>query len=152
MLALIFMGGGAATPVAPTADFVGAPLSGTVPFAVAYLDLSSGDPTGWLWDFGDGVTSTLQNPSHTYLVPGTYTAAMTATNAFGSDTKTRTNYITANTPTPASNASGSGGGGGGAMKKHHWKDVVPKAKPAYNERKSSPRVSSLAMALLLMED
>jgi len=48
-------------------------------------DLSSSSPTSWLWDFGDGNTSTAQNPTHTYAAAGTYTVCLTASNACGSD-------------------------------------------------------------------
>lgn len=55
-------------------------------FSVNFLDASSGSPTAWAWDFGDGNTSTLQNPAHTYDAAGTFTVSLTATNAAGSDT------------------------------------------------------------------
>ena len=80
--------------VPPTADFAGDPTSGTVPLTVAFTDLSAGNPTSWSWTFGDGGTSTAQNPSHVYNAIGTYTVSLTATNAFGSDTETKTGYIT----------------------------------------------------------
>jgi PKD repeat protein len=41
----------------------------------------TGDPTSWQWDFGDGNTSTLQNPTHNYVAKGTYTVTLTASNA-----------------------------------------------------------------------
>jgi len=44
-----------------------------------FTDLSSGSPTGWAWDFGDGGTSTSQNPSHTYTAAGTFIIQLTAT-------------------------------------------------------------------------
>ncbi|MBI2304051.1 MAG: PKD domain-containing protein [Chloroflexi bacterium] len=78
----------------PTADFLGSPTSGKIPLAVTFTDTSSGTSiTSWLWSFGDGVTGTLQNPTHTYSSPGVYTVSLTATNADGSDTKTRASYI-----------------------------------------------------------
>src|SRR5439155_14132 len=51
--------------------------------------------TSWAWDFGDGGVSTSQNPNHIYLVGGTYTVSLTATNSRGSDTATKTNLIVA---------------------------------------------------------
>lgn len=78
----------------PVADFSADPTSGFGPLAVAFTDLSSGNPTSWSWTFGDGGTSTAQNPSHTYNNPGTYTVSLTATNAYGNDTETKTGYIT----------------------------------------------------------
>jgi serine protease len=90
------IGGGG--PVAPTADFAGSPTSGTYPLAVGFTDLSSGSPTSWDWTFGDGGSSTQQNPSHTYTTAGTFTVSLTAANASGSDTMTKTGYITVNEP------------------------------------------------------
>jgi PKD repeat protein len=87
-------------PNPPVAGFVGAPTSGAAPLAVDFTDLSTNSPTSWDWTFGDGGTSAAQNPSHTYAA-GTYTVSLTAGNAGGSDTETKTNYITA-----------TGGGGG----------------------------------------
>jgi PKD repeat protein len=78
----------------PTASFTGSPTSGTAPLPVEFTDSSSNSPTVWQWTFGDGSTSTLQNPEHTYLAPGTYTVSLTVSNAGGSNTQTRTNYIT----------------------------------------------------------
>lgn len=63
---------------------------------VSLSDHSSNDPTAWLWDFGDGTTSTDENPVHTYTTDGVYTVTLTATNAFGNDTHTESNYITVN--------------------------------------------------------
>lgn len=48
-----------------------------------FTDLSTGTPTAWLWDFGDGNSSTAQNPTHTYAAPGSYTVQLTAINACG---------------------------------------------------------------------
>jgi len=78
----------------PVANFSGTPTSGTAPLVVAFTDLSTNSPTSWAWTFGDGGTSTAQNPSHTYTAAGTYTVALTATNAYGSDLETKTGYIT----------------------------------------------------------
>ena len=84
----------ATAPAAPTAEFVGNPTDGAYPLLVDFTDLSTGAPTSWSWNFGDGGTSTLQNPSHTYNAAGLYTVALTATNAYGSDNEVKTNYIT----------------------------------------------------------
>jgi len=82
-------------PGPPVADFVGDPTSGIEPLTVNFTDASTGDPTSWSWDFGDGVgTSTVQNPSYTYNTAGTYTVELTASNAYGSDTETKVGYIT----------------------------------------------------------
>lgn len=60
---------------------------------IHFTDLSTHSPNEWLWDFGDGNTSTLQNPVHSYDSPGDYTVSLTATNIIGSDTESKTNYI-----------------------------------------------------------
>lgn len=83
----------------PVAAFTGTPTSGTIPLTVAFTDQSTNTPTSWSWTFGDGGTSTLQNPSHVYTTAGTYTVALTATNAYGSNTLTKTGYITASAVT-----------------------------------------------------
>src|SRR5207249_124970 len=87
-----------APPVAPTADFSGSPTSGFVPLQVQFTDqsLTGGAAiTSWSWNFGDGGTSTTQNPAHTYLIPGTYNVSLTATNSVGPGSTTKTNYINA---------------------------------------------------------
>ena len=81
----------------PTAAFSGTPLSGCSPITVTFTDQSSGSPTSWLWDFGNGNTSTLQNPIAAYPTPGTYTISLTATNGGGSNTLTMACQIK---PTP----------------------------------------------------
>ncbi len=78
----------------PVANFTASPLAGCSPLIVNFQDLSTGTPTSWSWDFGNGNTSTLQNPIATYFVPGAYTITLTATNANGSNTLTRSQYIT----------------------------------------------------------
>jgi serine protease len=82
----------------PVAAFSGTPLSGNAPLTVVFTDASTNTPTSWSWTFGDGGTSAVQNPSHVYTTAGTYTVALTATNAYGSNTLTKTNYITVTTP------------------------------------------------------
>ncbi|HLF29248.1 MAG TPA: PKD domain-containing protein, partial [Anaerolineae bacterium] len=81
--------------VRDSANFVASPLSGTVPLSVTFSDLSTplGGIEAWLWDFGDGSTSTAQNPTQVYTQPGSYTVTLTV--AAGSDvyTKTRPAYI-----------------------------------------------------------
>lgn len=86
------------SPSPPVADFTGSPASGTAPLTVAFTDTSTGSPTNWLWDFGDGATSTEQNPLHTYSTAGTYTVSLTITNGYGSDVETKTNYVNATSP------------------------------------------------------
>ena len=85
----------------PTSNFNGLPRTGCFPLTVSFNDLSaagSGTITSWLWNFGDGVTSTLQNPSHTYTAAGNFTVSLNITNSFGC-TKNfpQPNYVTINT-------------------------------------------------------
>jgi PGF-pre-PGF domain-containing protein len=80
--------------IPPTASFIGTPTAGTAPLTVQFTDQSTGSPTSWNWSFGDGSYSTAQNPSHTYSVNGTYTVSLNVTNAAGSNTAIRANYIT----------------------------------------------------------
>ncbi len=54
--------------------------------SASFTDNSSNNPTSWAWDFGDGNTSTMQNPTHTYATDGTYNACLIVSNACGSDT------------------------------------------------------------------
>ncbi|RLD46249.1 MAG: hypothetical protein DRI88_07820, partial [Bacteroidetes bacterium] len=87
--------------VAPVADFVADNLTPAVADTVHFTDLSSNDPTSWSWSFDpstmeylEGTSATSQNPIVKFNDPGTYTVEMTATNAAGSDTETKTDYIT----------------------------------------------------------
>jgi PKD repeat protein len=58
-----------------------------VPMTVTFIDQSTGLPTSWLWDFGDGQTSSEQSPVHVYMKEATYTVSLTVKNQFGTDTK-----------------------------------------------------------------
>jgi len=84
-----------ATESLPVAAFSASSTTGTIPFTVTFLDASTNSPTTWSWTFGDGSTSIEENPSHTYTAAGTYTVSLTATNAAGSHTVTKTDYIQA---------------------------------------------------------
>lgn len=65
------------------ASFNVTPASGGAPLFVGFTDTSQ-FATSWLWNFGDGTTSNVQNPSHIYKTPGTYTTNLTASNASSS--------------------------------------------------------------------
>jgi formylglycine-generating enzyme required for sulfatase activity len=52
--------------------------------AATFTDTSTGKPSSWSWTFGDGATSSLQNPTHAFAAAGTYTVTLTATNSAGS--------------------------------------------------------------------
>lgn len=93
---------GTVAPSKPTASFTASPTSGTAPLAVQFTDTSTGSPTAWAWDFGDGATSAAQNPGHTYTAPGTYTVTLTASNAAGSSTATATITVSDAPPPPPS--------------------------------------------------
>jgi PKD repeat protein/streptogramin lyase len=78
------------TQTAPVASFSYSPGVPAAGQTVAFTDTSSGGPTSWSWDFGDGSTSSEQNPSHAFADPGEYDVALTAGNDAGSDTATAT--------------------------------------------------------------
>jgi len=88
---------GTGTPSAPTADFSATPTSGPAPLTVQFTDDSvdgSSPVEAWTWDFGDGETSTEENPSHVYENAGTYNVSLTVTSDDGSDEEIRANVIT----------------------------------------------------------
>jgi len=102
-LAILFMALSASFTIyaqAPVASFTASKTAGCSPVVVQFTDQSTGSPTSWHWDLGNGGTSTLQNPAATYITPGTYTVILTATNNNGSSKDT--NYITVYT-SPAVN-------------------------------------------------
>jgi PKD repeat protein len=72
---------GATQPPAPVASFTAAPVSG---HTIQFSDTSTGPPTSWSWDFGDGNGSAAENPSHTYAAAGNYAVKLTVSNAGGS--------------------------------------------------------------------
>ena len=84
-------------PVVITADFSGTPTVGMPPLFVEFSDMSvpstGFELTSWAWDFGDGATSTDQNPSHTFEALGEYTVSLTVTDDSGSSTETKEDYI-----------------------------------------------------------
>lgn len=81
-----------------TAAFTAQPFAGNLPLEVSFTDLSYGTPTDWAWSFGDGVTSSEQNPTHTYAQGGSYTVTLTISNAFALDTQTEADYIIVEQP------------------------------------------------------
>ncbi|MGD2093234.1 MAG: C1 family peptidase [Candidatus Aminicenantes bacterium] len=84
------------TPQPPVADFSADPTTVEVGNSVQFTDLSTNNPTSWDWTFEGGTpaSSTDQNPQVTYNTIGTYTVTLIAENAVGSDTETKTDYIT----------------------------------------------------------
>ncbi|MGD2095325.1 MAG: S8 family serine peptidase [Phycisphaerales bacterium] len=87
-------------PQAPTASFLAAPSSGDSPLVVQFADTSTGHITSWLWDFGDGTTSTEQHPTHTYRYrdSSAYTVSLTVEGLGGSDTETKADLIQLDIP------------------------------------------------------
>jgi PKD repeat protein len=77
----------------PIADFTADRTAAGVLTPIQFYDQSAGTVAEYLWDFGDGQTSTQQNPSHDYASEGNYTVSLTATNTSGADTRSRSNYI-----------------------------------------------------------
>ena len=89
-------------PPAPVAAFSADVTTGQAPLAVHFTDQSTNSPTSWAWTFGDGTTATTQSPSHTYAAAGTYDVTLTATNAGGPGSLTRTGYIVVSAAPPPS--------------------------------------------------
>jgi PKD repeat protein len=88
----------------PEAAFFALNVSGQAPLAVQFLDISNpgdSDIQSWAWDFGDGTNGTERNPLKTYAAAGTYTVALTVTNAVGSNTLTQMGLISVQALVPA---------------------------------------------------
>jgi PKD repeat protein len=83
-------------PDAPTPDFTQDRTAGNAPLTVNFTDLSTGDVSSWLWSFGDGGTSTAQNPSHVYASAGSYDVALTASGPGGSNALTKLDAVLVN--------------------------------------------------------
>ncbi|MBN2682622.1 MAG: M4 family metallopeptidase [Bacteroidales bacterium] len=85
-------------PEAPPAAAFSANVTETCTGIVQFTDQSTNAPNSWSWEFGDGGTSTSQNPSYTYTENGVYSVSLTAGNEFGENSATSTNYIVVNMP------------------------------------------------------
>lgn len=81
----------------PSVSFTAAPME-TCDGLIAFTDHSTNSPVSFHWDFGDGDTSNLQNPVHSYPANGSYTISLTAANAYGSNIYTRIDYVTVQRP------------------------------------------------------
>jgi PKD repeat protein len=75
------------------ANFSATPTTGIAPLQVTFHNNSGGDFDSSLWDFGDGITSTIPQPTHTFHIPGSYTITLTISGNGGTDTQVRSNYI-----------------------------------------------------------
>lgn len=81
----------------PTAGFTFSPAAPKVGQGVTFTNTSSGMPTGFVWDFGDGTTSTAKNPTHNFSGTGTFTVSLTASNTLGSGSTSKPVPVTAGT-------------------------------------------------------
>jgi len=90
-VSLIIIEGG--NPGPPIADFTASVTSGSAPLTINFTDQSVNNPTKWIWGFSDGGTNDQQNPTYTFNNDGSYTVTLTVSNEYGSDTKTKINYI-----------------------------------------------------------
>ncbi len=86
------------------AQFTGSPTSGVSPLTVAFTNTSTGSITSYAWTFGDGGTSTAVSPNYVYAAAGVYTVSLTVTGPDGSNTQTRSNYVTVNNVTVSKHA------------------------------------------------
>lgn len=77
----------------PASSFSATPTSGTAPLDVSFTEQSTGEVTSWRWDFGDGASSELRNPSHQYQRLGSYTVSLRVSGTGGIDTHEKTNFI-----------------------------------------------------------
>ncbi|GAC1368681.1 MAG: hypothetical protein NVSMB30_05640 [Hymenobacter sp.] len=119
----------------PSVSFTSNYVAGGCVNPIQFTDTSQNLPTSWLWNFGDGTTSPLQNPAHRYAATGTYTVSLAATNANGTTTATRANAVAVQVPCLnycASNGSGGTGPGGTQPSPFYITSVsVANAQPAY---------------------
>ena len=96
----------------PVADFEADITTPAIGQTVHLTDLSSDDPTSWSWSFNPstvtyvgGTNSSSQNPQVQFNAIGNYTVSLTATNIYGSDNETKSNYINVSFYCGASGAS-----------------------------------------------
>jgi PKD repeat protein len=95
----------------PATDFWATPVSGTWPLTVAFSNITANEVTGYVWDFGDGTTSSAISPTHVYTAEGSYTVVLTATGPYGTDVETKTDYISVSNPPPNADFISSATGG-----------------------------------------
>ena len=86
---------------APSASFTSNVTGGSASLSVQFNDTSTGSPSSWYWNFGDGSNSTQQNPVHSYTSAGNYTVSLTAGNEYGNSTTS--SYIQAYDSADAAN-------------------------------------------------
>ena len=82
------------TSTAPlNAAFTPDKTSGVFPLTISFNDRSTGSPSTWSWDFGDGTTSTDQSPSHTYTAAGKYNVSLSISDGTNSDSTTKNEIV-----------------------------------------------------------
>lgn len=94
----------------PSSNFCSNITGGNIPLTVQFNDISAGSPASWNWNFGDGTSSTEQNPMHTYFSAGTYNVKLVVSNADGNTSNTATINALEN----GSSSGDSGGSSGGS--------------------------------------
>lgn len=94
LILIPFLVAGLISSAQPIANFSANNTSGCAPLTVHFTDQSSGSPTSWSWDFGNGQLSTARNPTITYAKPGTYTVRLIIKDSTGVDDEIKTDYIT----------------------------------------------------------
>ena len=80
-------------PAPLEAEFTSLSRLGSDRTVVNFIDQSSGNINDWYWDFGDGQTSTEQNPTHVYTEPDTYTVILTVSGPDGDDTEVEEDFV-----------------------------------------------------------
>jgi gliding motility-associated-like protein len=92
------------------ADFAATPTTGCPPLVVSFQDKTTGNPSSWKWDLGNGTISYLQNPVASYFNPGVFNVKLIVKSASGEDSIAKSQYIVVNElPKPAFGASDSSG-------------------------------------------
>lgn len=88
--------------LSPISSFSTNKSSGYFPLTIQFTDLSTNSPTSWNWNFGDGGTSNLRNPSYTFRNSGNFVVTLTVTNSFGSNSSQQTMTIQSKPVAPVS--------------------------------------------------
>lgn len=96
----------APTPATPpvAADFAFSPAGPVAGSAVTFIDASTGAPTQWAWNFGDGYTTNQQSPTHTYASAGAYTVTLSVSNGLTTSSRARTLFVAASTELTLNNS------------------------------------------------
>ncbi|MEI6842364.1 MAG: SBBP repeat-containing protein, partial [Methanomicrobiales archaeon] len=92
----------APTPAFPGANFTADKWAGSFDLTVNFTDTSTGSPTAWSWNFGDGtpILTGVQNPTHVYTAPGSFSVTLTVSNAIGTNSKIGGPVIVSAPPAP----------------------------------------------------